>query len=159
MLTDDLTSSALDLCDMAGLLLTDDDRPTLASMLAREDDRWVHPQHLLPHAGPTVVQARVLAGLLLLDEDIVWSGRSYRRTEDAFRSMHALVTGSLRMLVTHVRATRGDQQITALSGKRLSFVTGSSGTRGRAVDLYVFAEPMPEAMRSARPGHQLIVWG
>jgi hypothetical protein len=162
MLTTDLASAAIELCTEVALPLTDDERSTLATMLARDPGgSWTHPHHLFPRGGWPVVQARVLAGMVLLDEDVLVSGRFYRATEEAFRRMAALVDSEpLRPLVANVRRAKGDQRITLTSGKRVSFVTGVP--RGMAADLCVL-DPSTSAhdvmwLRQARPNVQLVIY-
>lgn len=163
MLTTDLSLAAIELCTVAGLTLTTDQQPTLASMLAREPDgRWTYPQHLFPpHGDGAVVDARVLAGIVLLDEDVLWSSPNYPATAAAFQRMVDLVE-PLRDRVANIRRTRGDQRITMTAGGRLSFATVGQQMRGRSADLCVLdprtAAADVMALRMARPNVQVVLY-
>lgn len=66
MLTTDLSSAAIELCTEVAVPLTADEQSILATMLAREPDgSWTHAHHVLPRDGTAIVQARILAALLL----------------------------------------------------------------------------------------------
>lgn len=159
MLTTDLSSAAIELCAEVAVPLTADEQSILATMLAREPDgSWTHAHHVVPRDGTAIVQARILAALLL-DEDVLVSSRFYRATEEAFHRMAALVDAEpLRSLVANVRYVRGDQRITLTSGRRVSFVTGVP--RGAAADLCVLDPGTPAhdvmLLRMARPNVQLV---
>lgn len=145
----------------AGTDLTADAAAALERMLAtgpdgKFTDREVHTY------DRSVVEARVLAGLFLLDENVVWTFHRGTSLREAFRRMATLADSeALRPAVAHIRHANGNERIELRTGHRLTFVPRAHGrgARGFSADLYVFDEALdgPSSMRAEERASALIV--
>lgn len=89
-----------------------------------------------------VFKQAALGWLFVTDERlIVWSAHEFRTSQEAFRDLDELITGSdvLRRRVKHIYRGNGDEAIELLSGARVIFKTrtkgGGRGLSGRKVIL------------------------
>lgn len=115
-----------------------------------------------------VLEARELGGLFLLGEQmILHTAHQYKTSQEAFRRVDQLVTGSdwLRRKVRRVVRTNGEEAIELKDGARLRFLARSKASgRGFSADCLILDEAYElgdEAMSallptmSARPNPQL----
>jgi hypothetical protein len=115
-----------------------------------------------------ILEARELAGLFLLDEQLILhSAHEYKTAAEGFRRILALIENSdmLRRRVKQVRTSHGEEGVELLSGQRLRFIARSTGSgRGFTGDCIILDEAynLPDAMVealmptvSARPNPQL----
>lgn len=89
-----------------------------------------------------VFKQAALGWLFVTDERlVVWSAHEFRTSQEAFRDLDELITGSdlLRRRVKHIYRGNGDEAIELLSGARVIFKTrtkgGGRGLSGRKVIL------------------------
>jgi hypothetical protein len=164
---------AAELAAMAGLHLDPWQRQVLDLGLGeRADGRWsafeVAVNVPRQNGKGGVIEARELAGLFLLNEQLILhSAHEFKTSIEAFRRVVALVTNSdaLRRRVARVRRTTGEECIELLTGQRLRFLARSGGSgRGFSGDCNILDEAMilgDEAMgalmptMSARPNPQI----
>lgn len=92
----------------------------------------------------SVLEARVLAGLLLFGEKLIlWSAHEMKTTFEAFRRCEELFTTDpeLKKLVKSVTKGNGKECIELRNGARLKFVARSSGSgRGFSTDVMILDE-------------------
>jgi hypothetical protein len=116
----------------------------------------------------SILEARELAGLFLLDETLILhSAHEYKTAAEGFRRILMLIEGSdmLRRRVKQVRTSHGEEGIELLNGARLRFIARSTGSgRGFTGDCVILdeAQNLPDAAvdalmptMSARPNPQL----
>jgi hypothetical protein len=136
--TGSLADAALELYRMTGQDLDEVDQRTLAAMLAHDSDgQWLQPEFLNPSGdGSSLLEARALAGLLLLDEDIVWAIRGREVLKGRLRRLATLIEGSVELhaQVARVRFANGEEQIELRSGHRLRLKHAGHALRGLSVD-------------------------
>jgi hypothetical protein len=91
-----------------------------------------------------VLEARVLAGLLLFGERLIlWSAHEMKTAMEAFRRCEELFTSDpeLKKLVKAIHRSNGNEGIELKSGARLKFVARSKGSgRGFSADLVILDE-------------------
>lgn len=143
------------------------------SLVERAVDKWAafEVAGLLSRQNGkgAILEARELAGLFLLDENLlIHSAHEYKTAAEGFRRLLGLVEGSdmLRRRVRQVRTSHGEEGIELLSRQRLRFLARSGGSgRGFTGDCIILdeAQNLPDAMVealmptvSARPNPQ--VW-
>lgn len=111
---------------------------TLADMLAcGYDGQWTAREFRIHTGqGAQLLEARALAGLFVLDEDLIWARRGREALRGQFRRLRALIEGSdwLRQQVRRVGAANGEERIELRTGRRLLFMHGGNGLRGLSVD-------------------------
>ncbi|MGW9371185.1 terminase [Streptomyces xanthophaeus] len=164
---------AAELAAMAGLELDPWQRYVLDQGLGeRADGSWsafeVAVNVPRQNGKGGVIEARELAGLFLLNEQLILhSAHEFKTAIEAFRRVTALVTNcdTLRKRVARVRRTTGEESIELVTGQRLRFLARSGGSgRGFSGDCNVLDEAMilgDEAMgalmptMSARPNPQI----
>ncbi|MCX5584273.1 terminase [Streptomyces erythrochromogenes] len=164
---------AVELAALAGLQLDPWQQHILDVGLGeRADGRWAAFEVAVnvprQNGKGGVIEARELAGLFLLGEQLILhSAHEFKTAIEAFRRVTALVTNSdyLRKRVARVRRTTGEESIELLSGQRLRFLARSGGSgRGFSGDCNILDEAMilgDEAMgallptMSARPNPQI----
>jgi hypothetical protein len=105
-----------------------------------------------------IIEARELAGLFLLDEQLILhSAHEFKTAMEAMRRIESLLmnSDSLRPHVKRVRRQGGEECIEMRSGARLRFIARSSGSgRGMTGDCNVMDEAMilgDEAMSALLP--------
>jgi hypothetical protein len=116
----------------------------------------------------SVLEARVLAGLLLFGEKLIlWSAHEMKTAIEAFRRCEELFTRDpeLKKLVKAIHRSNGNEGIELKNGARLKFVARSKGSgRGFSADLVILDEAYaltPEQMAaliptlSSRPNPQI----
>lgn len=106
----------------------------LADMFAVEPDgRWT--LRVVHGATGQLLAARAFAGLLLLDEQLIWSFYRNVTLRDVFKRTAAALDGSdaLRGQVQRIRRANGEQQIEMRSGARLRFINRDRGRGGRGI--------------------------
>lgn len=164
---------AAELAESAGLFLDPWQRFVLdVSLRERADGRWaafeVGVVVARQNGKGSIIEARELAGLFLMGEDLLLhSAHEFKTAEEAFRRIRSLIedTPDLARHVKRVTTSHGQEGIELMSGARLKFVarTGGSG-RGFTADLLVLdeafnlgAESMAALMPtlSARPNPQI----
>lgn len=155
----------------------------LRLMLAvREDGRWACPEYaeLVPRQNGkgAILEARALAGLLLLGEGLImWSAHEYKTAMEAFRRVTALVralgepvSDNLVLvdgLPVKIINTNGEESLERLdTGARVKFVARSKGSgRGFSADCNVIDEAFAYTHEqhaallptlSARPNAQIV---
>lgn len=92
----------------------------------------------------SVLEARVLAGMLLFGEKLIlWSAHETKTAFEAFRRCEELFTSDpeLRKLVKTIHRSNGNEGIELKNGARLRFVARSKGSgRGFSADLIILDE-------------------
>jgi hypothetical protein len=92
----------------------------------------------------SVLEARVLAGMLLFGEKLIlWSAHETKTAFEAFRRCEELFTSDpeLRKLVKIIHRSNGNEGIELKNGSRLRFVARSKGSgRGFSADLIILDE-------------------
>lgn len=165
---------AVELARMAGLVLDPWQELVLSVALGeRADGRWsafevglVVPRQ---NGKGSILEARELAGLFLLDERlIIHSAHQFDTSLEAFRRLLALIEGcpDLERRVKRVSRSHGEEGVELKDGSRVRFRTRTKGGgRGFTGDCLILDEAMilPEQMHgallptlSARPNPQ--VW-
>lgn len=144
-----LGADAVDLCAAAGLNLDPWQAYSLEQMLGqREDGLWsafevglVVPRQ---NGKGAVLEARALAGLFLLDEQLIlWSAHQFKTAREAFRRVVSYVenTPALKSRVKNVRTSHGEEGIELKTGQRLQFVARSrTSGRGFTGDVAILDE-------------------
>jgi phage terminase large subunit-like protein len=166
-------ADAAELAASVGLHLDEWQRLALDVGLGRRDDgRWSAFEVGIivgrQNGKGSVLEARELAGLFLLDEQLILhSAHEFKTSQEAFRRILSLIENSdwLYKQVARVRTSHGEEGIELRNGNRLRFVARSTGSgRGFTGDCIVFDEAyrLPPAMMaallptlSARPNPQL----
>lgn len=118
----------------------------LAEMLRlNADGKWVSRRYGPSWLSQDVLDARVLAGLFLLDETIIWSARHRPQLHTAFRRYRALIDGvpHLRQRVRRFLAHNGGQRIDMVNGHSLLFVARPHGARGFSADCAIVTDYAP----------------
>ncbi|MDA3624262.1 terminase large subunit [Saccharopolyspora sp. WRP15-2] len=164
---------AIELCAMAGLHLDPWQQLVLRDSLGERDDgSWAAFEVgvIVPRQNGkgSILEARELTGLFLLDEELILhSAHEFKTAQEAFRRINRLIddTPALKRRVARVRTSHGEEGIELKDGRRLRFVARSTGSgRGFTADLVILDEAynLPsEAMAAllptlaARPNPQL----
>ena len=140
---------AYQLCVMAHLYLDPWQRNILDVMLAvRPDGKWTCFENgiVVPRQNGkgSVLEARALAGLFLLDERLVmWSAHEYKTAMEGFRRLRELIEDcpDLDRQVRKVINTNGEEGIELRSGARIRFIARSKGSgRGFSGDCMLLDE-------------------
>lgn len=140
---------AADLAARAGLILDPWQRLVLRDALGeRSDGSWAAFETALivarQNGKGSVLEARVLAGLFLLQERLIlYSAHEFKTAVEMFKRIEELISGSaaFRRRVKHVSRTRGEEGIELTTGQRLRFVARSTGSgRGFSGDLNIWDE-------------------
>lgn len=170
-------ADAVDLCGSAGLVLDPWQAYALEQMLGRRaDGLWSAFECALvvprQNGKGAVLEARALAGLFLLDEQLIlWSAHQFKTAREAFRRVVGYVenTPSLKARVKNIRTSHGEEGIELKSGQRLQFVARSrTSGRGFTGDVAILdecqvldAEDMAALLPtlSTRPNPQVIYTG
>ena len=172
-----LGADAVELCAGAGLVLDPWQQYVLDVMLGqRADGLWsafevglVVPRQ---NGKGACLEARALAGLFLLDEQLLlWSAHQFKTAREAFRRVVSYVenTPALKSRVKNVRTSHGEEGIELKTGQRLQFVARSrTSGRGFTGDVAILdecqvldAEDMAALLPtlSTRPNPQVIYTG
>lgn len=169
-----LGADAVDLAALAGLHLDPWQELVLdAALSQRADGQWAAMEVAMvvprQNGKGSVLEALELAGLFLLNEDLILhSAHEFKTAQEAFRRIRALVenTRELDRLVARVRTANGEEAIELKSGARLRFMARSAGSgRGFSGDRIILDEAYrlsPAMMAalfptlSARPNPQVI---
>jgi hypothetical protein len=129
---------------VAGRDLDEWQRTMLGEMLTRgPDGKWTTPEVRAGLDARPLLEARALAGLFLLDENVVWSTARAEATKEAFGRLRALIEGAeaLRLQVRRCSAANGQQAIELRNGHRLRFMTRTrSSGRGLSTDCHIADE-------------------
>ena len=142
-------SDAVDLCADAGLHLDEWQAYALDQMLSvREDDTFTAFEVglIVPRQNGkgAVLEARALAGLFLLDEQLLlWSAHQFKTSREAFRRVVSYVdnTPTLKARVKNIRTSHGEEGIELKTGQRLQFVARSrTSGRGFTGDVAILDE-------------------
>lgn len=165
------------LADRAGLVLDPWQRLILRDALAeRADGKWASPRVGVlvarQNGKGAVIEARVLAGLFLLNERLImYSAHEFKTAQEMFRRILELIEGTpaFSRRVKAVARSKGDEGIELLGGQRLRFIARSTGSgRGFSGDCNLLDEaqhlgeaPIDALMptMSARPNPQLWLLG
>lgn len=140
---------AVELAARAGLTLDPWQQLILRDALGeREDGKWSAFEAAVivarQNGKGAVLEARVLAGLFLLDERLLlYSAHEFKTAVEMFKRIEELVAGTaaFRRRVKHVSRTRGEEGIELFTGQRLRFVARSTGSgRGFTGDLNIWDE-------------------
>lgn len=169
-----LGEDAVDLADLAGLVLDDWQADVLVDALrTRRDGRWAAFEVgvIVPRQNGkgSILEARELHALFCepYTKLILHSAHEFKTAKEAFRRIVTLIdnTPRLKKFVDHVRYTTGEEGVELRDGSRLKFVARSSGSgRGFSGDLVILDEAynlsgdMMSALLptlSARPNPQL----
>lgn len=137
------------LAESAGVVLDDWQAYCIDTMLARRPDgswaasEWANIVSRQNGKGE-VILVRQLAGLFLLDEDLILSSaHEFRTANEAFLRVVAVVenTPHLKAEVRSIRYANGEQGIELKSGQRLKFVARTrGGGRGMSADCVILDE-------------------
>lgn len=151
-------------------------------LAVRDDGRWACFEYCewcpRQNGKGGILEARVLAGLLLLDEQLImWSAHEYKTAMEAFKRLLVLLRGLGRKLSDNlyevdgiflkIVGTHGEEGIERLdTGARVKFVARSKGSgRGFSGDLiiidetFAYTQVQQDALMptlSARPNPQII---
>lgn len=188
-MVDALASEAIDLAEVAGLILDPWQRLVLEQMLCVRDEIYYNPvtkRHENKFAASTfglvvarqngkgsILEARELAGLFLFGEEvIIHSAHLFDTSRKHFERICSLIenTPELAKKVLRVSRSHGDEGIFLRSGQVLEFKTRSGGgCRGFSGDLIVLDEAMKKLASdevdailptiSARPNGQILAMG
>jgi hypothetical protein len=168
---------AVDLAASAGLVLDPWQAYALEQMLGRrKDDLWSAFECALvvprQNGKGAVLEARALAGLFLLDEQLIlWSAHQFKTAREAFRRVIGYIenTPNLKARVKNVRTSHGEEGVELKTGQRLQFVARSrTSGRGFTGDVAILdecqvldAEDMAALLPtlSTRPNPQVIYTG
>ncbi|UNZ20617.1 hypothetical protein [Streptomyces sp. 891-h] len=153
-----LGPEARELARRAGLVLDDWQADAVDLMLSvRADGRWACYEYgeivARQNGKGAILEARVLAGLLLLGEQLImWSSHEYKTSMEAFRRFKALLKQLGEMLTENlldidgvrikVINTNGEESFERLdTGARVKFIARSKGSgRGFSGDLNIIDE-------------------
>lgn len=139
----------MDLAASAGLHLDDWQAHVLEQSLGeRANGKWAASEVglIVPRQNGkgSILEARELAGLFLLDERLILhSAHEFKTTTEAFLRIKNLIDGSdaLRSRVAKVLTGHGNEQIELKTGARLKFVARTRGSgRGFSGDCVVLDE-------------------
>jgi hypothetical protein len=142
---------AVELAALAGLELDPWQQLTLRHGLGeQENGRWSAFEVCInvprQNGKGGVIEARQLAGLFLLNEQLILhSAHEFKTSIEAFRRIESLITNcdELRKRVQRVRRTTGEECIELLTGQRLRFLARSGGSgRGFTGDCNIMDEAM-----------------
>lgn len=165
------------LADRAGLVLDPWQRLVLRDALGeREDGRWasfrVGVMVARQNGKGAIIEARVLAGLFLLNERLImYSAHEFKTATEMFRRILELIEGTpaFSRRVKAVARSKGEEGIELIGGQRLRFIARSTGSgRGFSGDCNLLDEaqhlgeaPIDALMptMSARPNPQLWLLG
>lgn len=162
------------LADSAGVHLDDWQRYAIHTMLARRSDgKWAAYEHATTvprqNGKGEIILVRQLAGLYLLEEDLVISSaHEFKTANESFLRLVGVIedTPHLKAEVRSIRYANGEQGVELRSGQRLKFVARSKGSgRGMTADCVILDEAYSLGSDqvsallytlSARPNAQLI---
>lgn len=165
------------LADRAGLVLDPWQRLILRDALGeREDGKWASRRIGVlvarQNGKGAVIEARVLAGLFLLNERLImYSAHEFKTATEMFRRILELIEGTpaFSRRVKSVARSKGEEGIELIGGQRLRFIARSTGSgRGFSGDCNLLDEaqhlgeaPIDALMptMSARPNPQLWLLG
>lgn len=168
---------AVALAHKAGLVLDPWQQYALRDALGeRTDGRWSAFEVALIVARQNgkggFFEARVLAGLFLLDERLImYSAHEFKTAQEMFRRIEALIDGTamMRKRVKAVSRSKGDEGIELTTGQRVRFLARSKNSgRGFSGDCNILdecqnlADDSVDALMptmSARPNPQLLYGG
>jgi hypothetical protein len=168
-----LGDDAIELAVLAGLHLDPWQQFVLRHMLRRRrNGKWAafETACIVPRQNGkgAILEARELAGLFLLDEQLLLhSAHEFKTAREAFRRIQALIqnTRDFERRVRRVHTANGNEMIELKSGQRLQFVARSAGSgRGFSGDFIgldeaqiLSDEPMAALVPtlSARPNPQV----
>ena len=155
MLVPDYATSAgkeaVDLCAMAGLVLDPWEALVLEHSLGEgPDGRWAAAEVGLcvprQNGKNAVLEARELAGLFLLDEQLlIHSAQHFKTAKEHFLRLYSLIeqTPELSRRVKKVVRTHGEEGIELHNGQRILFMTRTkSAGRGFTAPFVAFDEAM-----------------
>jgi hypothetical protein len=145
-----LGDEAVELAASAGLVLDDWQEYVLRRSLGMKGKRWaafeVGVTMPRQNGKGALLMARELAGLFLLDEElIIHSAHQFDTSLEHFRRLEWLIleTPELEAKVKRVSRSHGDEAIETVLGTRIRFRTRTrSGGRGFSCDLLVLDEAM-----------------
>jgi hypothetical protein len=149
---DAVSSDGEDACrlaESAGVILDDWQRLAIGTMLSRRaDGLWAAFEHgtvvSRQQGKGEVILVRQLAGLFLLDEDLILSSaHEFRTANEAFLRIVGVVenTPHLKAEVRSIRYANGEQGIELRTGQRLKFVARTrGGGRGMSADCVILDE-------------------
>lgn len=164
---------AIEFCDSIGLHLDPWQRHVITHSLGeRKDGRYAAFEvcAMVPRQNGkgAILEARELAGLFLLEEQLILhSAHEFKTAQEAFRRVlfHVENNDDLRKRVTRIRTSHGEEGIELRSGARLRFVARSTGSgRGFSGDCVILDEAYNLASEgmsallptlSARPNPQI----
>lgn len=141
-----LTTDSIDeFTRLAGLDLNAAQVADLREMLRLNDTgtwRWPNWPITNPRLSIDVIAARALIGLLVLDENVLWTAYGRPALRDAFRRLETSVT-QLDAAAVKIRRANGEESIERLNtGKRIRFVCTRYGgsARGCICDLLIVTD-------------------
>ena len=156
---------AIQLAKLAGLELDPWQQDALVLMLGRRaDDSWASTECVeivaRQNGKGTILEARVLAGLFLFNEQLqMWSAHEYRTALEAFLRVRTLIDnlaeeGILGKNDVKISTTHGSEGLTLATGQRLKFIARSkSSGRGFSGDLVI----LDEAFALTRAQHSALL--
>jgi hypothetical protein len=142
---------AVELAEMAGLKLFPWQQHVLdVGLREREDGSWAAFEVAVnvprQNGKGAIIEARELAGLFLLDEQLILhSAHEFKTSKVAFQRIEALIYGcpDLRKRVLRVRNNTNETSITLVTGQVLQFLARSGGSgRGFTGDVNIMDECM-----------------
>ncbi|MFJ3706627.1 MULTISPECIES: terminase [unclassified Streptomyces] len=142
---------AMELAEMAGLKLFPWQQHVLdVGLREREDGSWAAFEVAVnvprQNGKGAIIEARELAGLFLLDEQLILhSAHEFKTSKVAFQRIEALIYGcpDLRKRVLRVRNNTNETSITLVTGQVLQFLARSGGSgRGFTGDVNIMDECM-----------------
>ncbi|WP_406143750.1 terminase [Streptomyces anulatus] len=142
---------AVELAAMAGLELFPWQQHVLdVGLREREDGSWASFEVCVnvprQNGKGAIIEARELAGLFLLDEQlIIHSAHEFKTSKVAFQRIESLILGcpDLRKRVLRVRNNTNETSITLVTGQTLQFLARSGGSgRGFTGDANIMDECM-----------------
>jgi len=144
----ELGREAVELAAVAGLVLDDWERFVLERSLAERAGRWAAFEVGLvvsrQNGKGSILEARELAGLFLLDEQLILhSAHEFKTASEAFRRIRALIESDRQFerRVRSIRTANGSEMIELRSGQRLRFVARTAGSgRGFSGDVVILDE-------------------
>ncbi len=162
---DEISTLIAELMTLAGQPLTTVEAEYLWDMArVGPTGDWIHREyHLLDGWKTSAAEARALAGLLFLDEYVLWAVATPRRDADVFAAMSILVAslgtrtdgpGEYRLAdaaETRVRISRADRTI-QVRGRGTFRVERLGRLRGRHADLLIMDQGAAAGVRLADLG-------
>jgi len=148
---DTLGPEAVELARECGLELDDWQAFYLGGALEfRGDGKWVHFENGLDvprqDGKGAIVETRMLAGLVLLDEKLLtYTAHEFKTAQEHFQRITTLAESSdrVRRKVKRVRKAAGAEAIEMMDGTRLRFMARSAGSgRGFSGDVVFLDEAM-----------------